>query len=704
MDVEDEHPKLVTDSGPDEDTKFSPLQKRLRASLRAHEKEQKVMGKTMAGSIDEEMFASVNRCWEQVLEHARTLSSPSTSSMSMPWERGALATIFNKKPILPMPKLYVPNFMAHINSTRPDPATLSAEVLTAKFGLVSGSWQAVAKRIQSLEFHTSSEAKRQAALAKWKRVLSIAPEFSSLGRKLLSDLLALKDNTYIDSVISDVFANKATTTLSKRGGHILEFVEYCKRKAIPFLPLQESVFYHYLKEERATKSATSAKSSKESIAFSISTLGLDGAQAIVDSERIKGLCFKLHLTKRPTKQAKLLTKRNVITLERTLYNPKAWLADRVFAGHCLWCLFGRLRWSDSQHSESMTLDLNDEDKGFLESSTTQSKSSTTAIKRTTFLPQVSPVDGLESSVWPHKWLSLRRRAKLPEPGSRNEAGELLPMMPGVDVNGNFGQTALSAGDASSWLRELLGASLDSDEPSVEGVSSHALKSTTLAWVSKHGGATPYERKVLGYHVDSNETTMHIYSRDVLAQPLRVYVSIIKSIADGIFDPDSTRSGMFKPTGSTTKARGSPDSVPLTSRESSEADGFVHVPSEPNCEVEELLSKDNVQPKIPETFDLATSSEEDQGSSDESSEEDIALRSLIPISLNKKLVVRAPANSVTGAKLFHVRLKTLHLIHKTDADRLACGRYIHEGYSFWEAAENKLSEDYPKCIICFGRGP
>jgi hypothetical protein len=311
-----------------------------------------------------------------------------------------------------------------------------------------------------------------------------------LGRKLLADILSLKSDNHIDTVLEDVFAKKATATLSKRGSHLLEYFEFCRKKSVQPLPLDESHFYAYLKSERSTKSATSAKSSKESIAFTISTLGLDGADSIAKSERVMGLCHRLNLLKSPTKQSKLLTRRNVLTLERTLYNPKAWLPDRVFAGHALWCLYGRLRWMDSQFSEGMNLDLSEDSKGYLESSSLRTKTSTTAQKKTTLLPQLAPADGLEVQTWPRKWLALRQRAKLAKPATRDSNGELLPLLLIVGNDGQFGRTPLSSSEASRWLREILSNSLDSDEQSSEGISSHSLKSTTLAWTSKHGGASP----------------------------------------------------------------------------------------------------------------------------------------------------------------------------------------------------------------------
>ncbi|CAE7464902.1 unnamed protein product, partial [Symbiodinium microadriaticum] len=73
---------------------------------------------------------------------------------------------------------------------------------------------------------------------------------------------------------------------------------------------------------------------------------------------------------------------------------------------------------------------------------------------------------------------------------------------------------VTVGYAASWLRTLLDAA-----PS--------------------GDSVP-----IGYHVASKDSTMVIYSRDALADPLRQLVSLVQEVSDGKFQPDLTRSGMM----------------------------------------------------------------------------------------------------------------------------------------------------------------
>jgi hypothetical protein len=54
-----------------------------------------------------------------------------------------------------------------------------------------------------------------------------------------------------------------------------------------------------------------------------------------------------------------------------------------------------------------------------------------------------------------------------------------------------------------------------------------------------------DRLVLGYHTNKLRMAM-TYSRDSAARPLAILAQVLQEIRDGVFDPDSTRSGRLKP--------------------------------------------------------------------------------------------------------------------------------------------------------------
>ena len=96
---------------------------------------------------------------------------------------------------------------------------------------------------------------------------------------------------------------------------------------------------------------------------------------------------------------------------------------------------------------------------------------------------------------------------------------------------------MSSKEASKWLNAIL-AKLDGP---VENISSHSLKCTTLSWLAK-AGANENHRLVLGHH-SSGKGSLEVYSRDLLAAPLRTLEEILRQIRVGGLQPDRTRSGI-----------------------------------------------------------------------------------------------------------------------------------------------------------------
>ena len=50
--------------------------------------------------------------------------------------------------------------------------------------------------------------------------------------------------------------------------------------------------------------------------------------------------------------------------------------------------------------------------------------------------------------------------------------------------------------------------------------------------------------MLGYHSKSTDKSTLVYSRDVMAWPLRHLGKVLKLVQKGLFDPDCTRSGRW----------------------------------------------------------------------------------------------------------------------------------------------------------------
>jgi len=337
------------------------------------------------------------------------------------------------------------------------------------------------------------------------------------------------------------------------------------------------------------------------------------------------------------------------------------------SGHCLFNLYARCRWSDTQNIERLITDVQPDGSGFVEGHTYYTKTSNTVEKKRTFLPITAVTDGLVNNQWYRDWLLARAESKLPEPNKTD------PLMPVVDHSGNFGRTPISPSLASQWLRDLFILAGHSRE-SVSGISAHSLKSTCLSWVSK-AGVSREHRQVLGYHiVQGSQSALH-YSRDEQAEPLRQLSYVLRNIRNGNFNPDSSRSGYW--------------------RQQQDITSFV-LPK-PKMKASDSSSSSIVNVPADHGLNSDSSSSSKDTASEDMSDEERACKSNIAVAEPAKKK-RAAASS-TDAYCVHTRWRTLHTVHSSDSDKLSCGRPVTKLY-------RRISEipsfDCFNCQVCFGQ--
>ena len=98
---------------------------------------------------------------------------------------------------------------------------------------------------------------------------------------------------------------------------------------------------------------------------------------------------------------------------------------------------------------------------------------------------------------------------------------------------------LTVGSAADWLRSLLKI----DSSSRDRVATHSCKASILSMAAKFG-LDHSTRRLLGYHTESRDRSMVIYSRDAMSAPLRKMQAMLRAIRFQQFFPDATRSGYF----------------------------------------------------------------------------------------------------------------------------------------------------------------
>jgi hypothetical protein len=486
----------------------------------------------------------------QLAEAISVNSRPASSVLqfTMPWETPFVSFVFDG--LQPLAELDV-DLSGGLPPTVP--ATKRSIVQSSPFVLLPGPKRLKRVSARAWSFNpqgaTDEDAKFTRAVMKWRLIVSIAPEASRVGKQLA----ALAECSDPDSegllLLKDVFANKSPSTLCKRAGSMLRFINWAMLQNIPcaeIFPLREETSYRFLKSLRVDGAKpTAGDSFIQACGFAHGTIGLEGGQESSQSVRCKGAAFSMFTLKALLVQKDVLTVIQVQILEVAVWEARD-LEDRVFAGHCLLCIFGRLRWSDSQRLTSLRMEWaepGDDLGGFIEGTAFRTKTAKSKDARTRLLPVVIVMRTLTSRCWCTAWLEARRQAGLTvDLADLTIDGVRVPLMPSYLGADQWSMRPLQAGQAAAWLRGLL-VRYGSAQDQVCNVATHSLKATVLSWCAKSGMAMA-ARQALGYHVVSGQLSAHTYARDAVGWPLRQLTLLLADMRKGTFNPDFKRSARF----------------------------------------------------------------------------------------------------------------------------------------------------------------
>ena len=377
--------------------------------------------------------------------------------------------------------------------------------------------------------------KRTKALFIWAEFLTPVLASCQIGRIILCDSTEGSQASKVFDNLNAIFGRKASSTIYSRALAAIRYQHFCtSQNELPF-PMSELLCWRYV-SQLATGKPTAASSFLRFCFFLHYTVGPDGSDEVINSARLSGQAALALNRKAPTKQAPPFSVSMVRTLHSILDDKSRLPFDRLAAGSFLCAIYGRCRWSDLRHIDSIVLDVvPDRRHGFLEVLTKHHK---TAKKDSVkLLPIVAPAFGITGDCWALTFVSLRNELL----GDRAERpGPLLPAVSSEHPL-KFLQRPLEADEATSFLQFLL-----DKFPNIQDWTSHSCKETPLSWLAK-AGADKSMLEFLGRHVGSI-TSSDIYARGMQSRPLRKFVLTIKMIHVGTFDPDATRSGMFLDTG------------------------------------------------------------------------------------------------------------------------------------------------------------
>ena len=419
--------------------------------------------------------------------------------------------------------------------------------------------------------------------------------------------------------------------------------------------------------------ASRLKAYFESLVFSRHVLGIEQLQQVIDSRRCLGASSSFALT--CPRQAEPFSVPQLRKLHEVLRNgPELW--DQVMSGMTLFCVYGRSRWSDSQHAENLFPDFDSDGKlQFLEMKASVHKTARAFHLRHMFLPVAAPAFGVTQDCWGEQWMKARTLLGI---------GDLsvFPLMPAPDSSLEPTKRPISTMEAKKWIHHLLGPEML--KPGAK-LTSHSCKCTCLSFLAKRG-VNFEDRLVLGYHTNKLRMAM-TYSRDSAARPLAILAQVLQEIRDGVLDPDSTRSGRLKP-----------GAKPLDSNWTAAASGSGSALEIQHAEVitiDESSLVDLTQPKS-ETQDveLETPCVELDGhvTTDSSSSSGEEFGTWAPVVGHYKVDI-----PVDKSLWLNTNTKMFHLSHAEYVRILLCGRRITSSF---KSHSGPIRFDAGKCRQCF----
>lgn len=522
--------------------------------------------------------------------------------------------------------------------------------------VVSGFLECV-KSVQIMSWKEEREAIHEKAVRRWIAMLEVwSPTVK------IVECLNIEENFKCRAqILVDIFYNKAPATLMKRCRSLCRMTNYFIDRGMTY-PCNESQCYMYFTVERSNGAPPSRlKGCFEAMVFARHVLGVTEFQEIIESRRCVGACGGDHT--RILNQAEPLTVSQLRKLHAILNNDdQMW--NRMFAGMCLFCVYGRSRWSDAQHGESVLFDEDEEGEvRFVEVRTACHKTARALALRHMFLPLVSPSTGVTTDNWGATWRQIRRELGV------DEIKE-YPLLPAPDKDLMPTKRPLSTEEAGAWLRYLLG--VESFKKSGMKVSSHSLKATCLSYLAKRG-CNHSDRMILGYHVGGAKMTL-TYSRDSVSRPLLVLETMLEEIRTNQYNPNATRSGRILKRTAADAFGYSADLLPSLHPEETAGGSMAETKEEGTDQKEER--EDDVISHV--TTDSSSDSEPET--------------SVKPIGAMRTFTI--PDSTSLWV---HKKLRTRHLSFKGYEKTLVCGRTISDMYELTGA----IGEfDAPRCRQCF----
>ena len=150
-----------------------------------------------------------------------------------------------------------------------------------------------------MTLQASEDADKTRAMSRWKLILEDNLHASHTGRLIVKAYENGKNDNYVNGIIQDTVAKKATGTLLKRAGSIMRFVVWHRSSSKePTWPVTEVMAYDYVKHlHEQRKGVTAASAFVEALKFCQYVFQIDGCSDVTSSSRIAGAAHAQFVSK-----------------------------------------------------------------------------------------------------------------------------------------------------------------------------------------------------------------------------------------------------------------------------------------------------------------------------------------------------------------------------------------------------------------------
>ena len=274
-----------------------------------------------------------------------------------------------------------------------------------------------------------------------------------------------------------IFGNRRHNAVLKRANSIIRFIHWYTKTAFsvtPF-PLQAcdvEGYLEFLQEQSASPSALS--SFIEAVNFCDKVLNIETVGTVITPKAMI-LSEIANARRKEKRQARVLSVREVCSLESFLADERNLVVDRFAAGCFLFALFSRSRWSDLRCVYGHVADIPEVEgkiTGYLEYKTRSHKTARLVKKQGLSMPLVAPVWGVGKTPWVLEFVKVAKLADRPL-----DTLHKVPLLPAPTEDGGRTNRSTSTQEAKKWLLSVLSRALGKDP---EMTTIHCLKSIALS--------------------------------------------------------------------------------------------------------------------------------------------------------------------------------------------------------------------------------